>query len=289
MRYQILVFLMAFTSFSCCNEPLKKTIVPLIPGASITICLNNNHDFSSHNSNMSSPAQSVKVQAPQESPVLHKLATLWQENTIKETLQKNSSHFLYHYKWHILALITAGAYAGLVYIITSGNRYLADAQLWSSWHQELPLDQLLAIPQQQLSQDLLREIQRRYTDPESITNFMKPLGKFMMAIEQEEELLKWYQNAYSWISYARLPQLVPLNKQRFGKINERLQRLAYYKNIFQSWAAEYQLEVAKRMWYRSASLKNADFQEVADSLCRESAATLLNYWDTTRPAIPAFT
>ena len=291
MNMHCIVFLLIALStlHNFAQEPSKRTMIPMAPGASITICLNNNHDFSSQNSNLSSPAQTVTMPAAQESPVFNKIATLWHENTIKQQLHEGSSHFFNAYKWHLLALFTAGAYAGLVYIIASGNHYLSDNQLWSSWHQELPLDQLLAIPQQQLSQELLREIQRRYTDSESITNLVKPLGKFMIAVEQEEEQLKWYQNTYSWISYARLPHLVPLNKHRFTKINERLQRLAYYKNTFQSWAADYQLQVAERMRVRCDMQPYADFNEIAHMLQVEMNQIILYHWAQSQQcAIPTF-
>ena len=260
----------------------KRVLIPLQSGASISFSINNSNDreFPCNNINISSNSQVVTIPQAQESPILNKLAELQQN--IKGHIQEQSTNFFGRYKWQLLGIGLVASYGMLCYLIISGHYYLGDTQLWSSWRQDLPFDQLLSIPQQQLSQELVREIQRRYTTPGSINDLLQPLGKFMIAIEQEEEQLKWYQLVYSWLGYAQLPKLVPINKNRFGKITERLQRAAYYKNVFQSWASEYQLQQAERYGPRSPELPPVT--EMAQLLQIEIAAQMADYWVKSVPA-----
>lgn len=215
-----------------------------------------------------------------DSIILNKVSELWQENKkIQQQLKEQSSSFLDANKWYLLAAGLACSYGFLAYWIMNGNSYLGETCLWSSWHQELPLDQLLAIPQPQITHELITEIQRRYTDSSSIADIVKPLGIFMVKIDQEEEQIKWYQTVYSWLSYTKLNKLVPASQARFAKIPERLQRIAYYKNIFKTWAADYQLQQSERFWYRCPEKGYPGIPEMAQLLQIEMAAKTLAYWE----------
>ncbi len=222
--------------------PNKSSSVPIPAGSTLnfTVYVHNNQEAKSNNS---AQIHHAEVGNPESTSVLKKLADIKTE--LVHTLKETKDNVLSRYKWHLLAGTALASYASLCYICFSGNSYLSNSALWSSWHQELPLDQLLAIPQAQFAQDLLREIQRRYTDAGSLTDVVRPLTMFLKDIEQEEETIKWYQSWYSWIHYLKLDLGVPFSTKRFGQIPQRLQRIAYYKNVFHSWAAEYQLEHAQ--------------------------------------------
>jgi hypothetical protein len=263
--------------------PKKNNVVKAPPNGTIHLSINliNRQDTQSNNS--TNVEQITKVPQPppiNESQIVNKVSDLWKENLkIQKQIQEQGSQFISTNKWYLLAGGLSCVYAYLAYIVIQGNNYLGDLNLWSSWHQELPLDQLLAIPQQQLTQELIREIQRRYTDVSSIVDIVKPLGMFMVKSEQEEEQIKWYQSTYSWLSYLRLNKLIPMNQSRFNKITERLQRLAYYKNLFKSWTADYQLQLAERMtmWYRCPH-EYVDLSQTAQLLQIEMRLKLVNYW-----------
>lgn len=244
------------------------------------INVTNRQDAHSNNSmNVCTQQIAKQPSISHESQFMNKVSELWQENLkVQKQLQEQGSHFFSNNKWYLLAGTLACSYAYLAYFIMRGNSYLGDANLWSSWHQELPLDQLLAIPQQQMTQELIHEIQRRYTDASSIADIVKPLGMFMVKIDQEEDQIKWYQSVYSWLTYLRLNKLVPVNQNRFGKICERLQRIAYYKNLFKSWTADYQLQQAERMWHRSPENSYPDISDCAQLLHIEMRLKALNYW-----------
>ena len=128
------------------------------------------------------------------------------------------------YKWHITAAIAVGSYGLLCYFIMKGDDYLKRTDLWSSYRKELSLDEILAIPQKQFAQDLLREVQRRYN-----ANFATSLMLFIKAIDQEESNIRWYRSFYDWISYLHINKLVLIDTEVYKNCAQQLQQLAYYK------------------------------------------------------------
>lgn len=184
-------------------------------------------------------------------------------NAALQQLQRNSLNsasksFLDAYQWHLLIGSSLAGYALLCYCIVRGNYYLDQQNLWSSWRSELPLEQLLAIPQEQLGQELVAEIQRKYNTDGIITDVVLPFSRFLKDIEEEEAEIKWYQELYSWLTFLHVQQIVPANAVRYGKIKQRLQRVAYYKNIFKTWSANY------KMSQIAASKKCAETKEYAE-------------------------
>jgi hypothetical protein len=235
------LFLLLFSSFYT-NLPGATTSTPIPYGSTLNfvVNLNNVQEARATNSNtLTNPCVS-------ESPLLDKLSQIWVDPHTNQNLVKrisgNTSSLVNDYKWPLALGTLISGYAYMCYIIASGNSYLAQKDLWSSWRQELTLEQLLTIPQPQFAKELLQEIQRRYTDPAAVTDIVRPLGTFMKMIEEEEQQLLWYQNTFSWLQYTKVISIIPLNKTQFTKISEKLQRLIYFKNAFQSWAAHYQLE-----------------------------------------------
>lgn len=223
----------------------NKTITFPHSGAQLNFSFSIKNEHSTRTDNRTTTtARVIRNESDTQTPLFNKINQLIE--TQKENLSNASASFFNTYKWHLLAAALAGSYAYVCYYMLAGNNYLNNHDLWSSWRSDLPLDQLLAIPQAQFAQELLREIQRRYTDAHSITDLVRPLAQFMARIEQEEETLKSYHYYFSWLLFLRMDKLVPISTIRFTKIPERLQRLAYYKNVFQSWAADYQLEQTQK-------------------------------------------
>ena len=259
----------------------QKLKVPLPANAAalnLTINLNNHHDSQSNNSTHVCNTQSEVRK--NDSPLLNKLSNAFPERplqSLKDNIRKTD--FFDRYKWHALGATVLACYSTLCYLIVSGNAYLGRNDIWSSWRQELPLDQLLAIPQTQFAQELLQEIQRRYNDPSSLIDLAKPLAVFIQTIEKEEEQIKSYQFYYSWLSYLYFLKIVPFSKQRFLQIPQRLQRIAYYKNVFYTWAAQYQLEHAARCEIkRCIADYDSEILYMADSMKKEITSRMQSYW-----------
>lgn len=252
-----------------------RTIKPSQGTINLVLHVNNHQDAYANNSNTISSHQSSKSPTSDETPLLRALEK-WL--TTLPSIRETGSHFINDNKWYLMGMGLLGSYALISYIIISGNHFLNDQNLWSSWKQELSLEQLLSVPQTQCTQELIREIQRRYTDSSSISDIVKPLALFLNKIDQEEEQLRWYQSAYSWLSYTRLSKLVPMNQSRFFKISERLQRVAYYKNLFKSWAAEYQMQQAERMGHRSSENCYPALETITQRLQIETKYRLIAQW-----------
>lgn len=275
----MLMLLIAMASFFSTTFP-NTTTIPIPSGSTLnfTVNLNNIQEARASNSNTITRPQSNTIS---DSPLLDKLSSIWIDPETKQTLAnrfgKNTGSFFQEYKWPILIGTATFMYGYLCYIIFSGNSYFAQRSLWSSWRPDLTLEQMLATPQAQFAKELLQEIQRRYTDPASLTDIVRPLGKFMQAIEDEEQQLLWYQNAYSWIEYTKINAIIPLRTAQFGKISERLQRIAYYKNVFHAWAAQYQMEQVSKALTGYENLDIPDVSRMAALMNYHYKISMLNY------------
>ena len=165
---------------------------------------------------------------------------------IKETVDKSSS-FLQSNKRMLIGLGIAGSYACLCLKIIQVNRYLGDPALWSSWKQEYSLPALLAIPQKEIAYALLHDIQKRYLNSTNPADFISPLIHFVYAIDQEMTTIQSYSYLYTWLKRLRLTYILPINTKRFEHIQGRLNRLIFIKNLFLTWAADYNIEHNKQV------------------------------------------
>ena len=137
-------------------------------------------------------------------------------------------------------------YVVLFYEVIKGNTFLGNQDSWAMWKQDMPLAHFLEIPYSELAQELLTEIQRRYTDAEKPTDFISSLIAFMRDIDYEIKRTKYFINLESWLKTARIARLFPFNSSRFASASDRLGRLSYIRNIFLTWAAHYKMDKNKR-------------------------------------------
>lgn len=277
----VIIFLlsMLINTFSVYGE----TQTTFIPGGStlnFTVHLSNVQEARATNNSITSIPQKTHFNA--DSPLLNKLAQIWIDpatNTSLTTrLGNQTGSFLWNHKWYLLGSTLLGGYLYLCYTIASGNSYLAQKDLWSSWRQDLSLEELLALPQSQFSKELLQEIQRRYTDPTAVTDLLRPLNTFLVTVEKEEELLRWYDYIYSWTQYTHVNKIILSSTNQFSKITQRLQRLAYLKNVFHAWAAQYQLEHATRAFYNSNELLVSDVHDIATIMYYRYKLLIHTFW-----------
>lgn len=244
MIHKNIYLLLSLVPLSLVCEPVAKTVIPAVPAGGVlnfNVYLSNTQDAKSMNSTVVKTSQIEK--GHMKTPLFDTMQNAFK--SFPASCQPGTipaPSFFDSYKWPFLAAGVIGSYAAVCYYIIRGNYYLNQADLWSSWRAELPFDQLLAIPQTQFALELLQEIQRRYSHETTITDLVTPLSLFIQAVAQEEEELTWYNAFYGWLQYVNAQHLVPANKMRYARIKERLQRLAYYKNVFQTWASHYKME-----------------------------------------------
>jgi len=160
----------------------------------------------------------------------------WLEGFWGDAWQLVSGH-----KYKLIGTSIVGTYTYLLYKALRGNSYLAQDDSWFSWEKELSMGQLLSIPQKELAQRLLTQVQHRYLNAANPTDFLSPLINFMRDIEAEINQLRIYNRIYKWTETINLSNILPFNKKRFKNIQEKIQRLLYFKNIFSSWVAHYKM------------------------------------------------
>jgi len=151
------------------------------------------------------------------------------------------ARFLYQQRFFIAGGSILAAYLWLCRSCVNGNKYLEQTDTWAAWHQELVLEELLAMPQHELAKDLVVEIQRRYSNPKNPTDFLSPLISFMREIDREIALTQYYIKLYMILQRTHANAILPVNTTRFATICDVQRRLAYLRNVFLTWAAEYKV------------------------------------------------
>lgn len=166
--------------------------------------------------------------------------------------------------------------------------YLQDMERWFLWKQELPLAQLIALPQKDVAQILVADIRQRYGAVSDAVDANKeatnPLGLFMKALDEEAAMLNSYQTLSNILlkvdavehqcltlccnympkiygislsyfmtclaSKIRVKTLFYLDDGLLQAVQERLSRLAYLKSIFADWLATHKLLIAKKVLHK---------------------------------------
>jgi len=227
-------------------ETASVVLPPTGGPTTINITLNMNQNASGNNcietnSQSQANAESIASATSQSQATVdvEVLQSMW--NAYQEPMQTwwngNKIYF------GACALLTLYSY--YCYQVICGNLYLKRTDVWSSWKHELSFDQLCQIPQQSLARELVLSIQHHGLDMQKPTDFMSPLVLFLQVIEQERITLLYYQTLYNRITTVKCSIIFPFNKKRYNRIEERLQRLSFVKNIFISWMAEFNIEHAK--------------------------------------------
>jgi hypothetical protein len=149
---------------------------------------------------------------------------------------------LISYKYYMAAALALGSYLYLSYVCIQGNRYLLDTTRWSSFKQELSLQELCGLDNQTLTNDLLHALHGRYIVVKDPLNTLEPMATFLYEIEVERKKLQYYQRLYSWIKLAHLTAIVPAKAVLYDTIAARLDRLAFIKHVFVTWACHTKLK-----------------------------------------------
>jgi len=156
-------------------------------------------------------------------------------------LVNQTKQLVFDHKFKLITMGFISFYAYLLFKTMSINKYLKQDTLWSSWKSGFAMNQLLAIPQKQFAQELATRIQAHYMDKSDPTNTMAPFMQFMRDVEYEKAQLQQHIALYKWIRTLKIWRLFPFCIETPEKLNERIQRIVYFKNCFSSWFAEYKL------------------------------------------------
>jgi hypothetical protein len=149
-------------------------------------------------------------------------------------------------KYYLATFSVAGTYGYMFYKVRSIQSYVDNPGIWGTWKRDIPFEQLLAIPQDQLTRELMMAIQGRYISAENPTDSLAPLITFASEIAEEKELLTNYHTYVSWCMQFSLQRVMPCSQTLLTQLNERKQRATYLSTLFQSWLAHYKLEQITR-------------------------------------------
>jgi hypothetical protein len=142
-----------------------------------------------------------------------------------------------------LSLVTGGSlYALLYYKLYTARKLLKNPTSWCCWKQHCALDHLAAQDAQELSDQLLLDIQARYMNIEDPTNNTAPITVFLPALNKElvqlERYCYWAKRLMSlYCGFA-----LGVNKKTYEKAQEGIARLRFIKKIFVRWWAAHNVQ-----------------------------------------------
>lgn len=142
-------------------------------------------------------------------------------------------------KWTLIGGALFLGYASLCYTIIADNFYINDADLWSRWRYEQSLTSLCALTPEKLHKELILAIQQRYLDVHNPTDNIKPLVRFIQAIELEKKRLTAYCNRAKWLKRLKIWLILPINAEKVSLAQNLLERLNFVNTLFATWASEY--------------------------------------------------
>jgi hypothetical protein len=196
------------------------------------------------NSSSSNPSVTTHT----EQSVVQKM-TQTNMNIFMEAAQKAAVHAtgLYHqllatlwqHKWSTVGTCVALLYARITFALLADKQFMEDGNLWSSWYASKSLAELFALPHETLCKELILAIQTRYVNTTNPTDCVTPLSNFLWDINAEEKRLKQCRLHARLVSQFWLQKILPFSYNSEIQADRLLERLAFVRHLFISWAAEY--------------------------------------------------
>jgi len=167
------------------------------------------------------------------------------KNTLTKTnfelLKQSIRNFLWEYKTIIAANTLAGSYITTSILLISDYSFMNNHQRWSQWKGDFSFEELCAIPQQQLTKELLLAINQRNINQQKPTDINHPLITFISDINNEIYRINRYISIASMQKKLHLIKLFPTNETKIKRAEQLLTRAHFIKHLFLSWLAEYNL------------------------------------------------
>ena len=218
--------------FVCNTTSLSSDQLPPLP-VQVTVFIDNNNQMSSKNTTKNE--NRVTETAKTVSPI------------VSRSFDYAKSCSLQPYQWFkknrrygIL-----GAYLITWVILLSSHYYLNQVHSWSSWQSAISFTELYTRSEKLLKEELIFDIQKRYINQRNPTDFISPLVTFINKINAEEKYLNYYINMLNGINKLYLARLFLINEKKIKEAKARKQRLTFIRQLFLSWAAEYNINQEK--------------------------------------------
>ena len=137
------------------------------------------------------------------------------------------------------------AFLGYVHILSTiglVNLRIKKGNLWSSWGGDCSVEDLMAIPREEFTRDLLQAIQFAYTSKKDPLNTDIPFRVFMKELKREKNFLKYYRTLHSLVSRIKMQRIFFSRVETEDQIKERIKKLEYFEMLFFGWLSEYKLK-----------------------------------------------
>ena len=169
--------------------------------------------------------------------------------TLQETSQKfkkDLQEFFWEKRYEITGLTVLAGYSWISYKLMMGYFLIKDTALWSKWKMNYSFENLCAIPQKILANELILSI-GTHVNPKNPTDLTYSLITFINTIDNEIKMITDYITLGKKIKKIGLMKLFPINDQKIAYAEKLLQRAHFIKHIFLSWLSEFNLgNVAKK-------------------------------------------
>jgi len=142
---------------------------------------------------------------------------------------------------NIIRYSIVSCYITICLFLLAVHYYLHQPNSWSQWQASVSLTELCTRPQQLLQQELIFDIQKRYLNQQNPTDFISPFVTFMNKITVEEKYINRYIALLNSIHRVYLGRLFLINEKKIREIELSKQRLIFVRQVFSSWAAEYNI------------------------------------------------
>lgn len=163
----------------------------------------------------------------------------------KKQLSDLSSNFSFKslltskYGWCAYAGCGLSMYGWCWWNISKTKSVLSNPDSWCNWKIEYSLEELFNHSRPDLLKELLSTIYLRYSTHHELTDHTTALNAFLEQCSYELMLFKRYFTLYTWVHRLHIQRLLPFNEKDLLILKTKIERLAYLKSIFFSWAADY--------------------------------------------------
>lgn len=134
-----------------------------------------------------------------------------------------------------LTLSTVATAYGSIVILMIWARATLKRLKWANWHRSDTISEMLSIPHEQLTQQLIFDIQSIYTNVNNPTDIEYPLSQFFIHALKEKKTISFYTSLTNIIKTLKLSRFFPFYQKLVVELHQQEERLNHYINLVTSW------------------------------------------------------
>ncbi|HLC06562.1 MAG TPA: hypothetical protein VJJ26_00095 [Candidatus Babeliales bacterium] len=174
--------------------------------------------------------------------------------TAKEAVTKKNfdllkdliKQLIWQNRYKITGSTLVGSYSATSLLLIADYNQL-DTMFWAHWKHQSTFEDLCAIPQKELTKELMLAIGQHHYNKTNPTDLAYPLVTFIKAIDWEVNTIKRYITTTKIIKHLHLIPIFPTNDNKINQATKMLARALFIKHIFLSWLADYNLTSTQKL------------------------------------------